>query len=65
MDKVRVALKTCLFLLALVVTALAAMPDTASSQGSCCITRDCFGGRFACGTCTDNGVLIHCSTSIR
>ena len=23
------------------------------------------GGRFACGTCTDNGVLIHCSTSIR
>ncbi|HEX4960532.1 MAG TPA: hypothetical protein VF173_06815 [Thermoanaerobaculia bacterium] len=65
MDKVRVALKTCLLLLALVVTALAAMPDTASSQTNCCVDRDCFGGRFACGTCTQSGTVIHCSTSIR
>jgi len=65
MKKVLVIMKASLLLLALVVTALTAMPNTASSQGSCCVARDCFGGRFACGTCTDNGVLIHCSTSIR
>jgi hypothetical protein len=65
MDKVRVALKTFLFLLALVVTALAAMPDIASSQTNCCVARDCFGGRFACGTCTDSTGFHTCTTSIR
>jgi hypothetical protein len=67
MDKVRVALKTCLFLLALVVTVLASMPAPATSQtGNCCFdTRDCAGGRFACGSCLQNGVRIICSTPFR
>lgn len=65
MDKARVALKTLLFLLALVVTALSAMPAPATSQTNCCIARDCFGGTFACGTCTDSTGFHTCSTSIR